>query len=108
MSWIREADVAVPSVISCMSINPDLMAAVQNLNAKATFGSSALTRTQERPSPRSSPWSTAAAIEPSPTEGSSVNTAATPSTPATSSTTTPGPTSTPKPALSSTTPSSSP
>ena len=29
-----------------MSINP-MMAAVQNLNAKATFGSSALTRTQE-------------------------------------------------------------
>ena len=47
MSWIRETDVAVPSVISCMSINPDLMAAVQNLNASATFGSSALTRTQE-------------------------------------------------------------
>ena len=47
MSWIREADVAVPSVISCMSINPDLMAAVQNLNYKATFGSSALTRTRE-------------------------------------------------------------
>ena len=47
MSWIRETDVSVPSVISCMSINPDLMAAVQNLNAKATFGSSALIRTQE-------------------------------------------------------------
>ena len=47
MSWIRETDVAVPSVISCMSINPDLMAAVQNLNAKATFGSSALSRIQE-------------------------------------------------------------
>ena len=47
MSWIRETDVGVPSVISCMSINPDLMAAVQNLNYKATFGSSALTRIQE-------------------------------------------------------------
>ena len=34
MSWIRETDVAVPSVISCMSINPDLMAAVQNLNCQ--------------------------------------------------------------------------
>jgi alkylhydroperoxidase family enzyme len=30
-----------------MSINPGLMEAVQNLNASATFGSSALTRTQE-------------------------------------------------------------
>ena len=47
MSWIRETDVGVPSVISCMSINPDLMAAVQNLNHTATFGSSALARTQE-------------------------------------------------------------
>ena len=47
MSWIRENDVGVPSVISCMSINPDLMAAVQNLNYTASFGSSALTRTQE-------------------------------------------------------------
>ena len=47
MSWIRETDVGVPSVISCMSINPDLMAAVQNLNHTATFGSSALTRTHE-------------------------------------------------------------
>ena len=45
MSWIRETDVAVPAVIKCMSINPNLMAAVQNLNANATFGSSALTRT---------------------------------------------------------------
>jgi alkylhydroperoxidase family enzyme len=47
MSWIRESDVALPAVIKCMSINPELMAAVQNLNARATFGSSALTRTQE-------------------------------------------------------------
>jgi alkylhydroperoxidase family enzyme len=47
MSWIRETDAAVPAVIKCMSINPALMAAVQNLNANATFGSSALTRTQE-------------------------------------------------------------
>lgn len=47
MSWIRETEVNVPSVISCMSINPDLLAAVQNLNANATFGSSALNRTQE-------------------------------------------------------------
>ena len=47
MSWIREDETAVPSIIKCMSINPDLMAAVQNLNHKATFGSSALTRTQE-------------------------------------------------------------
>jgi alkylhydroperoxidase family enzyme len=47
MSWIRETDDGLPSVIKCMSINPELMAAVQNLNARATFGSSALTRTQE-------------------------------------------------------------
>ena len=47
MSWIRETDAAVPAVIKCMSINPELMAAVQNLNHKASFGASALTRTQE-------------------------------------------------------------
>ena len=47
MSWIRETDAPVAAVIKCMSINPDLMAAVQNLNYSATFGSSALTRTQE-------------------------------------------------------------
>ena len=47
MSWIRETDVALPAVIKCMSINPGLMEAVQNVNASATFGSSALTRTQE-------------------------------------------------------------
>lgn len=47
MSWIRETDAAVSAVIRCMSINPDLMAAVQNLNYTASFGSSALTRTQE-------------------------------------------------------------
>ena len=44
MSWIRETDAAAPAVIKCMSINPALMAAVQNLNASATFGASALTR----------------------------------------------------------------
>ncbi len=37
MSWIRETDGGLPSVIKCMSINPELMAAVQNLNARATF-----------------------------------------------------------------------
>ena len=47
MSWIRETDAAAPAVIKCMSINPALMAAVQNLNASATFGASALTRVQE-------------------------------------------------------------
>ena len=47
MSWIRETGAAVPAVIKCMSINPNLMAAVQNLGASASFGSSALTRTQE-------------------------------------------------------------
>ena len=47
MSWIRETDAAVPAVIKCMSINPNLMAAVQNPGANASFGSSALTRTQE-------------------------------------------------------------
>ena len=47
MSWIRETEAAVPAVIKCMSINPSLMEAVQNLNHNASFGSSALTRTQE-------------------------------------------------------------
>ena len=47
MSWIRETDVAVPSVISCMSINPDLMAAVQNLNYQGHLRLVRLTRTQE-------------------------------------------------------------
>ena len=44
MSWIRETDDTVPAVIKCMSINPNLMAAVQNLGANASFGSSALTQ----------------------------------------------------------------
>ncbi len=47
MSWIRETDAALPAVIRCMSINPALMEAVQSLNHNASFGSSALTRTQE-------------------------------------------------------------
>ena len=47
MSWIRETDAALPAVIRCMSINPALMEAVQRLNHNTSFGSSALTRTQE-------------------------------------------------------------
>jgi len=47
MSWIEEAKVDLPSVISVMSINKQAMDAVQNLNAKITFGASVLTRVQE-------------------------------------------------------------
>lgn len=47
MSWIEEAKVDLPSVISVMSINKQAMEAVQNMNANITFGSSALTRVQE-------------------------------------------------------------
>ena len=47
MSWIEEADVDLPPVISVMSINKQAMEAVQNLNASLTFGASALTRVQE-------------------------------------------------------------
>lgn len=47
MSWIKEEKVDLPPVISCMSINPQAMEAVQNLNAAITFGASALTRVQE-------------------------------------------------------------
>jgi alkylhydroperoxidase family enzyme len=47
MSWIEEAAVDLPPVISVMSINEKAMKAVQNLNANITFGSSALTRIQE-------------------------------------------------------------
>lgn len=47
MSWIREADVNFGNVIKVMSINPQAMEAVQNLNQALSFGSSALTRVQE-------------------------------------------------------------
>ena len=49
MSWIREADERLHSanVINVMSINPSAMKAVNDLNNSITFGSSALTRTQE-------------------------------------------------------------
>ncbi len=47
MSWIEEAKVDLPPVISAMSINKQAMEAVQNLNANITFGASALTRVQE-------------------------------------------------------------
>ena len=49
MSWIREADEPLHSanVINVMSINPSAMKAVNDLNNAITFGSSALTRTQE-------------------------------------------------------------
>jgi len=47
MSWIEEANVDVPPVISVMSINKQAMEAVQNLNAAITFGASVLTRVQE-------------------------------------------------------------
>ena len=47
MSWIEEAKVDLPLVISVMSINKQAMEAVQNLNASITFGASVLTRVQE-------------------------------------------------------------
>ena len=49
MSWIREADEPLHSanVINVMSINPSAIKAVNDLNNAITFGSSALTRTQE-------------------------------------------------------------
>ena len=47
MSWIREEDVGLPSVISVMSINARAMDAVRNMNQAVTFGASALTRIQE-------------------------------------------------------------
>ncbi len=47
MSWIREEDLPLANVIKVMSINPGAMKAVQELNARITFGSSALTRVQE-------------------------------------------------------------
>ena len=49
MSWIHEADEPLHSanVINVMSINPSALKAVNDLNNAITFGSSALTRTQE-------------------------------------------------------------
>ena len=49
MSWIRETDEPLHSanVINVMSINPSALKAVNDLNNAITFGSSALTRTQE-------------------------------------------------------------
>ena len=49
MSWIREADEPLHSanVINVMSVNPSALKAVNDLNNSITFGSSALTRTQE-------------------------------------------------------------
>lgn len=47
MAWIKEANVSVPNVMKVMSINPQAMEAVSNLNQSITFGSSALTRVQE-------------------------------------------------------------
>ena len=47
MSWIKEAEANVSNVMKVMSINPQAMEAVSNLNQAVTFGSSALTRVQE-------------------------------------------------------------
>ncbi len=47
MSWIPEEDINVPNIIKVMSINPEAMQAVQNLNKALTFGASTLTRVQE-------------------------------------------------------------
>ena len=47
MSWIREDASDLSPVISVMSILPQAMEAVQQLNMAVTFGGSALTRVQE-------------------------------------------------------------
>ena len=47
MSWIREEETDLSPVISVMSILPQAMEAVQQLNMAVTFGGSALTRVQE-------------------------------------------------------------
>ena len=47
MSWIPEEDINVPNIIKVMSINPEAMQAVQNLNKALTFGAATLTRVQE-------------------------------------------------------------
>lgn len=49
MSWIREAEERLhwANVINVMSINPRAMNAVNDMNNAITFGSSALSRTQE-------------------------------------------------------------
>ena len=47
MPWIPEEDINVPNIIKVMSINPEAMQAVQNLNKALTFGASTLTRVQE-------------------------------------------------------------
>ena len=48
MSWIREVEgLQLSNVIKVMSINSMAMQAVQGMNGAITFGSSALTRTQE-------------------------------------------------------------
>lgn len=47
MGWIRQEEVPYGNVIKIMSINVGAMKAVQAVNQAVTFGSSALTRTQE-------------------------------------------------------------
>ncbi len=47
MGWIRQEEVPFGNVIKIMSINEGAMKAVQAVNQAVTFGSSALTRTQE-------------------------------------------------------------
>lgn len=47
MAWIRQEEVRFGNVIKIMSINEGAMKAVQAVNQAVTFGSSALTRTQE-------------------------------------------------------------
>ena len=47
MTWIRQEDVGMPGIISSMSINPEMMNAVRNLNQAISFGASPLTRLQE-------------------------------------------------------------
>ena len=47
MSWITDADVKLPPIMRCMSINESALQAVRGMNRDITFGASALTRVQE-------------------------------------------------------------
>jgi alkylhydroperoxidase family enzyme len=47
MSWIEETDIQVGNIIKVMSIRPEAMESVLQMNQKVTFGGSVLTRVEE-------------------------------------------------------------
>ena len=47
MSWIRETDQQIGSIMNVMSINPAALEAVRGVSQAITFGGSCLTRVQE-------------------------------------------------------------